>query len=121
MGLWFCRDAFARPYLRDMGRVIDRVRLLRMAAVNRDIFLRSMFLEAIFVSFMFFGARFGDVPLAANQILIQFLHLTAYALDGFAFAAETLVGNAMGARNRARLRRAAISAAWRSSSVCGSR
>lgn len=113
LGLWFCRDAFARPYWREVARVVDRTRLIRMAAVNRDIFMRSMFLEAIFVSFLFFGARFGDVPLAANQILLQFLHLTAYALDGFAFAAETLVGNAMGARNRARLRRAALlSSGW---------
>lgn len=113
LGLWFCRDAFARPHWREAGRVIDRVRLLRMAAVNRDIFLRSLFLETIFVSFMFYGARFGDVPLAANQILIQFLHVAAYALDGFAFAAETLVGFAMGQRNRARLRRAAmLSTAW---------
>ncbi len=113
LGLWFCRDAFARPYWREKARVIDRTRLVRMAAVNRDIFLRSMFLEAVFISFLFYGARFGDVPLAANQILLQFLHLTAYALDGFAFAAETLVGHAMGQRNRARLRRAALlSSAW---------
>ncbi len=113
LGLWMCREAFRRPYWRERARILDRLRLIRMAAVNRDIFLRSMFLEAVFISFMFFGARFGDVPLAANQILIQFLHVTAYALDGFAFAAETLVGHAMGARNRARLRRAAIlSSAW---------
>ena len=113
LGLWFCRDAFARPHWRDRALVVNRLRLWRMAAVNRDIFLRSMFLEAVFVSFLFFGARFGDVPLAANQILLQFLHVTAYALDGFAFAAETLVGHAMGARNRARLRRAALlSSAW---------
>lgn len=113
VGLWFCRDAFGRPFWREKARVLDRARLIRMAAVNGDIFLRSMFLESVFISFLFFSARFGDVPLAANQILVQFLHVTAYALDGFAFAAETMVGLAMGARNRARLRRAAIlSSAW---------
>ncbi|MEO0944709.1 MAG: MATE family efflux transporter [Pseudomonadota bacterium] len=113
LGLWFCRDAFARPFIRDRARILDRVRLLRMAAVNRDIFLRSMFLEAIFVSFMFFGARFGDVTLAANQILLQFIHVIAHTLDGFAFAAETLVGHAFGAGKRAELRRAALlSSAW---------
>lgn len=113
LGLWFCRDAFARPFIRDRARILDRVRLLRMAAVNRDIFLRSMFLEAIFVSFMFFGARFGDVTLAANQILLQFIHVIAHTLDGFAFAAETLVGHAFGASKRAELRRAALlSSTW---------
>ena len=113
LGLWLCRDAFARPFWKEKARVLDRARLWRMAAVNRDILLRSLALEAIFVSFMFFGARAGDLPLAANQILLQFLHVAAYALDGFAFAAETLVGNAMGARNPRRLRRAALlSSAW---------
>ncbi|NNE87149.1 MAG: MATE family efflux transporter [Silicimonas sp.] len=108
VGLWFCRGACARPFWREWPRVLDRTRLLAMAAVNGDIFLRSLFLQAIFVSFLFFGADFGDVPLAANQILLQFLYVTSYALDGFAFGAETLVGNAMGAKDRARLRRAAV-------------
>jgi len=108
VGLWFCRDAFRRPFWREWDRVLDKVRIVRMAAVNRDIMIRSLCLEVIFVSFLFFGASFGDVPLAANQILLQFLHVTAYALDGFAFSAETLVGNAMGRRDKARLRRAAL-------------
>jgi len=76
--------------------------------VNTDILIRSLLLQAIFVSFLLLGARFGDVPLAANQILLQFMSITAFALDGFAFAAETLVGQAMGARRRAALRRAAV-------------
>ena len=113
VGLWFCRGAFVRPFWREWPRVMDRARLIAMAVVNRDIFLRSLMLQSIFVSFLFFGADFGDVPLAANQVLLQFLYVTAYALDGFAFAAETLVGNAMGARDRARLRRAALlNSAW---------
>lgn len=113
LGLWFCRDVFARPFWNAWPRVLDRARLWTMAAVNRDILLRSLCMEATFVSFLFFGAGFGDVPLAANQILLQFLHVTAYALDGFAFSAETLVGNAFGARNPNRLRRAAkLTSVW---------
>ena len=88
--------------------MFDLIRLRRMAVVNSDIMIRSVLVQAIFVSFLFYGAGFGDVPLAANQILIQFLHVTAYALDGFAFAAEALVGKAAGARARGVLRRAAI-------------
>lgn len=107
LGLWFCRAAYRRPHWKDWPRVFDRARLTRMASVNTDILIRSVLLEAIFVSFLFLGADFGDVQLAANQILLQFLHVTAYAMDGFAFAAETLVGQAMGARRRAALRRAA--------------
>jgi MATE family multidrug resistance protein len=57
---------------------------------------------------MFFGAGLGDVTLAANQVLLQFLGITSYALDGFAFAAEALVGQTLGRRSRAGLRRAAV-------------
>ncbi len=112
LGLWLCRGAFATRAWCDWIRVFDRVILRRMMAVNRDILLRSVLLQAMFISFLFYGADFGDVTLAANQILIQFLHITGYTLDGFAFAAEALVGQAMGARARARLRRAALLASF---------
>ncbi|WP_197922527.1 MATE family efflux transporter [Thiosulfatihalobacter marinus] len=113
LALWLCRGAFAQPAWRDWPRVFDKRRLKRMAAVNGDILLRSLMLQAIFVSFLFLGADFGDVALAANQVLLQFLHITAYALDGFAFAVEALVGQALGARDRAGLRRAAVlSSLW---------
>jgi MATE family multidrug resistance protein len=107
LGLWFCRDAFAVPAWRDWPRVFDRARLLNMAAVNTDILIRSLLLQAIFVSFLFVASDFGDVRLAANQVLLQFLQITAYALDGFAFAAEALVARAFGAGRVDRLRRGA--------------
>jgi len=96
LGLWLCRDAFAGTAWRNATRIFDTVRLKRMALVNTDILIRSVLLQAIFVSFLFWGAEFGDVQLAANQVLLQFLYVTAYAMDGFAFAAESLVGQALG-------------------------
>ena len=113
LGLWFCRGVFLRTAWLSAARVFDVVRLKHMALVNSDILIRSVLLQAIFVSFLFFGSDFGDVQLAANQILMQFLQVTAYALDGFAFSAEALVGQALGARARAALRRSAIlSSLW---------
>jgi multidrug resistance protein, MATE family len=108
LGLWLCRAAFAGEQWRDWARVFDPGRLRRMAAVNTDILIRSVILQASFTAFVFFGAGLGDVTLAANQILLQFVYITAYALDGFAFAAEALVGQAMGARRPDVLRRGAI-------------
>jgi len=108
LGLWLCRAAFGVPDWRDWARVFDGAKLWRMAAVNADILIRSLLLMAAFVSFLFFAADFGDVTLAANQVLIQFVYITAHAMDGFAFAAEALVGQAMGARAAPRLRRAAL-------------
>lgn len=113
LGLWFCRDAFSVPAWRDWPRVFDPARLRVMAIVNGDILLRSLMLQAIFVSFLFLGAGIGDVALAANQVLLQFLSITSHALDGFAFAAEAIVGQAFGARRLAVLRRgAALASLW---------
>ena len=64
---------------------------MRMMVINLDILLRTLMLQVIFVSFTLVAARFGDVPLAATQVMMQFFALTAFALDGFAFALETLV------------------------------
>ncbi len=79
-----------------------------MAAVNSDILIRSLLLQGIFLSFLFYGARFSDVELAANQVLLQFVYVTSYALDGFALAAESFVGQAVGARRLRELRRASL-------------
>jgi MATE family multidrug resistance protein len=108
LGLWFCRAAFAVPAWRDWQQVFDGPRWVNMMKVNGDILIRSLLLQAIFVSFLFLGSGLGDVKLAANQVLLQFLMITAYALDGFAFAAEALVGRAMGSKQRDILRRGAV-------------
>ncbi|WP_294228096.1 MATE family efflux transporter [uncultured Shimia sp.] len=106
LAVWLCRDVFGNPAWKDKSRVLDPVALREMAAVNGDILLRSLMLQAIFMSFLFFGADFGDDTLAANQVLLQFLYVTAHALDGFAFAVETLAGQAFGGKDRTGLRRA---------------
>lgn len=108
LALWLVRGAFAGPGWRDPARIFDPARLRELWSVNRDIMIRSVLLQGAITSFLFLGARTGDVTLAANQVLLQFLSITAYGLDGFAFAAETLVGQALGARRPADLRRAAI-------------
>lgn len=111
LGLWLCRAAFAGRQWRDWPRVFDPARLKRMWVVNSDIMLRSVALQAAMTGFLFTSAGLGDVTLAANQVLWQFMVLASYALDGFAFAAEALVGQAVGAGSVVAMRRAA----WRAS------
>ncbi|MGB1033885.1 MAG: MATE family efflux transporter [Primorskyibacter sp.] len=108
LGLWLCRDAFAHPAALDRRRIMDRARLIAMMVVNTDILVRSLLLMAMFNSFLFLGSRFGDVTVAANAVLMQFLHITAYAMDGFAFAAEALVARAFGRGDVVRVRRSAM-------------
>jgi MATE family multidrug resistance protein len=69
--------------------------------------LRSLALIAVFVWFMAQGAKQGDVILAANAVLMHFISVGAFFLDGLAFAAEALVGRALGAAHRAGLTAAA--------------
>ncbi|WP_282063227.1 MATE family efflux transporter [Roseobacter litoralis] len=118
LGLWFCRAAFKRPDWRDWPRIFDRTKLIRMALLNTDIFLRSLMLMIIFSSFVFIGARFGDVTLAANEVLIQFMYITAYAMDGFAFTAETLIARAYGLGKRSHVRRSVIVTSFWGMVVC---
>lgn len=109
LALWLCRAAFTGP----RARVFDGPKLRRMASVNGDIMLRSVLLQGSITSFVFLAAGKGDTTLAANQILLQFMEVMSYLLDGFAFSAETLVGQAVGARRVGALRRAVrLTGAW---------
>jgi MATE family multidrug resistance protein len=87
--------------------VFDVARLKRTLGINRDIMIRTLALLSVFAWFMAQGAKAGDVVLAANSILMQFVGVAAFFLDALAFAAETLVGQAVGAAQRAGLRAAA--------------
>ena len=108
LGLWLCRDAFGPALKSAWVRIADATALRQMMVVNRDIMIRSVLLQACFTGFIFLGAGYGDVTLAANQVLMQFLEITAYALDGFAFAAEGLVGQAVGAGSLLAVRQSSV-------------
>jgi multidrug resistance protein, MATE family len=79
--------------------LLDRAKLIRMLAVNRDIMIRTAALISAFLFFTAQGARAGDVILAANAVLNNFLMISAFFLDGLANAAEQLCGRAYGARD----------------------
>ena len=82
------------------GTLFDRAKLMRMLSVNRDIMIRTAALITVWLFFAAQGARAGDVALAANSVLNNFLLISAFFLDGLANAAEQLCGRAMGARDR---------------------
>lgn len=94
---------------RDLGRFIK---------LNRDIFLRSLCLQAAFTFMTFQGANFGDDVVAANAVLMSFLMIISYAMDGFAYAMEALVGKAVGARDRLHLSHSLIGAFFWGLLIC---
>ena len=69
----------------------------RFFKVNRDIMIRTLLLIMTFSLFTTSSAGIGDNILAVNTILLQFLLLFSYFLDGFAYAAESLAGKFYGA------------------------
>ncbi|MCF5897393.1 MATE family efflux transporter DinF [Aeromonas veronii] len=82
--------------------------MVRLLGLNRDIFLRSLCLQLCFAFMTLQGARLGDVAVAANAVLLNFLMLISYGLDGFAYAVEAMVGRAIGQRDRQKLREAIV-------------
>ena len=82
------------------GTLFARAKLMRMLSVNRDIMIRTAALITVWLFFAAQGARAGDVALAANSVLNNFLLVSAFFLDGLANAAEQLCGRAYGARDR---------------------
>ncbi|RXZ32216.1 MATE family efflux transporter [Sphingomonas desiccabilis] len=88
------------------ARLFDRDTLRRLFAVNADIMVRTVALLVLFGWFANAGARLGEVPLAANHVLMQFVSVSAFVLDGFAFTAESRIGEAIGRGARTELLRA---------------
>jgi MATE family multidrug resistance protein len=80
--------------------IAQRTQLSRLAMINRDIFLRTLFLLLAFGWFTHASATIGDGTLAANALLLNFQTFMAYGLDGFAHVAEALVGVAIGRHDR---------------------
>ncbi|MGA7805615.1 MATE family efflux transporter [Bradyrhizobium sp.] len=100
LGLLIARRLVRGPLTVPRTVLCDRAQLKRMLAVNRDIMIRTAALIAAFLFFTAQGARAGDVTLAANAVLNNFLLMSAFFLDGLANAAEQLCGQAYGARDR---------------------
>ncbi|MCS5566007.1 MAG: MATE family efflux transporter, partial [Methylococcales bacterium] len=89
----------------DLGSIFEWPALRQTLTVNRHLMVRTFFIVFVFAFFTAKSAESGEILLAANAILMHFVFFTAYLLDGFAFAAETFVGEAIGMGSRSRLQR----------------
>ena len=100
---------FVVAELRRRGGHWQKERLTRLHsyrhffAINANLFVRTIALVSTFTFVTAQGARLGGLVLAANAILMNLQNLLSFALDGFAHAAEALVGKATGERSRAAL------------------
>jgi multidrug resistance protein, MATE family len=105
--------------MRGLGARFERARVLAadklrlIISANTDIMIRTVLLLFAFGWMASRGARLGDVPIAANAILLHFFDVAAFLTDGFAYAAEAFVGQSIGAKDRQRYRQAIrLSTIW---------
>jgi multidrug resistance protein, MATE family len=110
LGIWLLRrhlQGLVVQVTPSRAQVMAIAAFQRLFRINRDLFLRTVLLQVAFLSFMALASRQGPIFLAANAILMHFFMLASHGLDGFAYAAEAMVGRAVGARDAAALRAAA--------------
>jgi MATE family multidrug resistance protein len=100
LGILVARHLLHGRLIVERKKLLERTRLMRMFSVNRDIMIRTAALITAFLFFTAQGARSGDVTLAANSVLNNFLLISAFFLDGLANAAQQLCGLAFGARDK---------------------
>jgi len=93
--------------------LLDTVEIRKFFSVNRDIFIRTLCLIFTFSFFTAKSAEQGDLILAANTILLQLWMVASYGIDGFAYAAESMIGKYKGAKNRVLMKKAVwLNLAW---------
>jgi len=74
--------------------------LKRFFSVSGFVFGRNVMLSIVFSAFTYFSSLVSQNYLAANQVLLQFFYMMSFAVDGFAYASEALVGKYIGAKQK---------------------
>nr|WP_321360331.1 MATE family efflux transporter [uncultured Hyphomonas sp.] len=98
--------ALVFPAFRGAAPLFDRARLTALFSANRDIMIRTLALVLCFGWFVRSGTLISTAVTAGNEVLLQFITVAAFVLDGFAFVAEKEAGEAYGANSAPRLARA---------------
>ena len=100
MALWILRKGYGKLFpklkIKELFVLQD---ILRFFSVNGNIFLRTLCMIAVFTFFTSASTRMGDTLLAVNTLMMQLFMLFSYIMDGFAYAAESLIGKYFGGKN----------------------
>jgi len=96
-----------------LAAILEPIELKKYLVVNLNVFIRTILLLMSFALFTWQGAKYGELVLAANAILMNLQTLMAYVLDSIAHAAEVLVGKYYHAKQKYKLKCVLIaSAQW---------
>tara|TARA_B100000579_G_scaffold161456_1_gene131144 strand:- start:1133 stop:2458 length:1326 start_codon:yes stop_codon:yes gene_type:complete len=75
-------------------------KILKLFNINFDIFIRTLLLTFSFLWITYIGSTLGENYLAINTILIQFIFVSAFFLDAYAFSTEGIIGFTIGRKNK---------------------
>ncbi|MEB3358873.1 MAG: guanitoxin biosynthesis MATE family efflux transporter GntT [Synechococcales bacterium] len=81
----------------------DRSALRRLFSLNGNILIRTLALVTTFALFTNLSSVLGTRVLAANALILQIITFSAYFIDGFAFATESMAGIFKGQGDRRQL------------------
>ncbi len=81
-------------------KIIAPTKFLRLITINFNLFLRTLILTFSFLWISYLGTKLGEDFLAVNTILMQFIILSAFLLDAYAYTAEGIVGYSVGKKNK---------------------
>lgn len=106
LSIWLIKFGYKQNLLDfNLSKIINTEKLKKFFSINADIFVRTILLIFAISFFTAKSAEMSDEILAANFILMQLWLIISYGIDGFAFAAESLVGKFIGARDFDNLKR----------------
>jgi len=90
-----------RSYFKEFNikKLFIKSQILHLFRINSDIFIRTLALTFAFAFLYSQAAKVGEDKLAIMVLLLQFIIWFAYSLDGFANAAESLVGKYYGSKD----------------------
>ncbi len=107
VGVFLFATRYADCWRQPLRGLLDRAKFALIFRTNAHLFGRTLCLQFAQFSMLAIASRLGEVPLAANAVVWQLWGLSSFAVDGFAHAAETLVGNLLGERRYAEARQMA--------------
>ena len=113
VGLILAITLFLRSYLNlittwNLRLIVSYSKMKRFLSISGDIFIRTLCLVFSLAYFTAKSASLSDTFLAINTILLQYINLMSYAIDGFAFAAESMIGKFKGAQDLQNLKRTTL-------------
>jgi len=80
-------------------KIFNTKKMLKLFNINFDIFIRTIFLTFSFLWFTYQSSKLGENYLAVNTILLQFVMLSSFFLDAYAFSTEAVIGYTIGKKS----------------------